>query len=189
MGRFRQKGAEISNAFRNALGWPTTSHKLSNLPGNPGGIRILPMNPEEVQFLTPDEPHDNEFWKAKNVALLRGGPPPHHKPHHRLHRGGDRPFLARLHFSLMNLGIWEGRVVAFVLGCGLGVLLRMFWVLAIVVYRIVKRRSPEEDEAEYTHIVMFEDVDPIPAPPAYLVDEKVPVEEDIKPADAAPEAK
>ena len=48
-------------------------------------------------------------------------PPGHigHGPHHRHHhRPQHRPlnFFDRLHFSLMNLGPWEGRAVAFVLG-------------------------------------------------------------------------
>jgi hypothetical protein len=35
----------------------------------------------------------------------------------------------------MALGPWEGRAVAFVLGCGLGVLLRMIWIMGVIAYR------------------------------------------------------
>jgi hypothetical protein len=64
-----------------------------------------------------------------------------------------------MHRAIMTLGPWEGRAVAFVLGerafalsavlvltlenlgCGIGVLIRMLWVLAVVSYRIIKGES------------------------------------------------
>ena len=190
MGRFRQKSIEISNAFRKALGMPLIED--FHRPTPKAGFNILPINPDKVQFLTPTEPKA-EFWIAGPHAPADGphADGPHHGAHHRgphharpfrpHHRGS---FIARLHFSLMNLGLWEGRAVAFVLGCGIGVLLRMFWVLAIIAYRVVKRRSSDEDD-EYTHIVMFEEVEEAPAaPPSYPVDEKLPILEETKPAES-----
>jgi len=82
--------------------------------------------------------------------------------------------MTRLHSSIMNLGTWEGRAVAFVLGCGIGVLLRMFWVLAIVTYRAVK--GQREEEHEYSPVVIIEEFKDSAAPlPAYTypADEKV----------------
>lgn len=114
--------------------------------------------------------------------------------------------MSRLQYSLINLGLWEGRAVAFVIGlfnflpqkaathstykffigCGIGVLLRMFWVLAIVGYRSL-RSSRNGDE--YLSISTMEEYDsddetvaPIPSakvePPkyVYIVDEKVATE-------------
>jgi len=91
-------------------------------------------------------------------------------------------FLSRLHHSLMNLGHWEGRAVAFVIGCGIGVLIRMFWVLAIVSYRAC--RGHRDDT--YATIAVMEEYDSddetvIFVPPAkadppnytYPVDEKI----------------
>jgi len=190
MGSFRQKSIEISNAFRKALGMPLIENPHMP-PLSPGFVSILPINPKGVQHLVPDEPTP-EFWIA---GPHTGGDGPHHGgPHHGGHHRGPhhaRPFrghhrgrfIARLHFSLMTLGLWEGRAVAFVLGCGIGVLLRMFWVLAIIAYRVVKRRSPDEDD-EYTHIVMFEEAEEAPAPPSYPVDEKLPIKEETKPVES-----
>jgi len=83
----------------------------------------------------------------------------HHHGAHRVskeaHYGG--PFLRRVHRALMMLGPWEGRIVAFVLGCGIGVLLRMFWVMALLLVRGT-RGNPEHEE---TILVCAEEVVPI----------------------------
>jgi len=114
--------------------------------------------------------------------------PEHHRhhhpqaPHHHGHRGNKHhrckgSFVNRIHRSLRNLGRWEGRAVAFVLGCGIGVLLRMFFVLGLVMYRAV--RGQPEEQHEYSQITIIEEVVDTPksAPPSYSypVDEKVPI--------------
>jgi len=78
--------------------------------------------------------------------------------HHGIHKDCSRqgPFLHRVHRALLSLGPWEGRMVAFVLGCGLGVLLRMFWVLAVLLTRSVHR----DPEHEGTILVYAEEVAP-----------------------------
>jgi len=85
--------------------------------------------------------------------------------------------MRRIHRALMSLGPWEGRAVAFVLGCGIGVLLRMFWVMTVVMYRAIKGRN---GEAEYTlvceHYTQAETI--LVAPPSYVyLDEKEAPEE------------
>ena len=85
----------------------------------------------------------------------------------------------------MNLGRWEGRAVAFVIGCGIGVLLRMFWVLAVVSFRTV--RGPRAGYVPVSTSIMEESDDEMvvsaKSPKAdlpkylYLVDEKIVVEE------------
>jgi len=67
----------------------------------------------------------------------------HIHAHHRLR---DEPFITRLTHSLLALGKWEGRAVAFVIGCGLGVLLRMVWVMAVLVVRGF--RGPKEKQVQ-----------------------------------------
>lgn len=86
---------------------------------------------------------------------------------HHIHKGGppQGPFLHRVHRALISLGPWEGRTVAFVLGCGIGVLLRMFWVLAMLLVRGV-RSNPEREEE--TMFVYTEEV----APPYREIEEK-----------------
>ncbi|KAH9028885.1 hypothetical protein EDB85DRAFT_1969003 [Lactarius pseudohatsudake] len=78
------------------------------------------------------------------------------------------PFVHRVHRALMTLGPWEGRIVAFVLGCGIGVLVRMFWVLSVLLVRAL-RSSPVPDTEETTIFVYAaEEV----APPYEVTDEK-----------------
>ncbi|KAJ3506013.1 hypothetical protein NLJ89_g7108 [Agrocybe chaxingu] len=137
----------------------------------------------------------NGWVSVTRVGPAEPHPPPPHHHHHDHRRPGphgfrfERPsFMARLHFSLMNLGPWEGRAVAFVLGCGIGVLLRMFWVLALVTYRAVKSRR--QDEHEYTQVAVIETfVEPIALPPTYVypADEKAALEPE--PTKAAEESK
>ncbi|KAJ8487074.1 hypothetical protein ONZ45_g14452 [Pleurotus djamor] len=173
--RFRQKAVSVSNAFRKALGLPL-------IENNPNLHRISPVHNGQ---------HDNPYNLPADV--LRGATVhaiamdnndgaviPHHR-HHGFHqRIKESSYLTRLHYALTILGPWEGRAVAFVLGCGIGVLLRMFWVLAILSYRSM--RGPKEED-EYTHIVEFVEAEEIfVAPPNYtLADEKAPItEEDSK---------
>jgi len=66
-------------------------------------------------------------------------------------------FVTRLHVALMTLGPWEGRAVAFVLGCGIGVLLRMIWVLSVITYRSIKGESEDDNldrQTEATYILL-----------------------------------
>ncbi|KAG5643312.1 hypothetical protein DXG03_001196 [Asterophora parasitica] len=174
--RMRQKAIEISNAFRQALGWP-------QIEAGPTELKpIVPAHAPE-----PGRVHILPFVGTPNTFVEEGKVPSpylaHPRPHHG-HHGHSRftqrlrnaPFVERLHVALMALGPWEGRAVAFVLGCGIGVLLRMLWVLAVVSYRFVK--GPREDEQNrYTEILVVEEYDDAeevaPAPPTYtFVDEK-----------------
>jgi len=86
----------------------------------------------------------------------------------------------------MNLGRWEGRAVAFVIGCGIGVLIRMFWVLAIVSYRVCRGYRDdgyvtvtvmEEYDSDYETVISAPS--PKTGPPRYIypVDEKIAIEE------------
>jgi hypothetical protein len=79
----------------------------------------------------------------------------------------------------MALGPWEGRAVAFVLGCGIGVLLRMFWVIAIISYRLI--RGPREEDEYPEEVIFIADSQELILPPPQYTDEKLlPV--DVKPA-------
>ena len=68
--------------------------------------------------------------------------------------------------------------MAFVLGCGIGVLLRMFFVLSVVLYRSL-RGSNEEPEYEEVMVFEVEENESRRAPPPYVypVDQKEAVEE------------
>jgi len=100
-----------------------------------------------------------------------------HRPHHHFGMGRHRsPFMHRLHFALASLGPWEGRAVAFVLGCGIGVLMRMIWVLAVVIVRTVRPGSQNtESDAVFDADLDAEEF--TVSPPQYS-DAKVPVVEE-----------
>lgn len=179
--RFRQKAVEVSNIFREALGLPII--KTDGHPGfGEGRVRILPFIGSPNTFAP---------VHGKNVegAVINFAPPHDRHPHrghahgsHRHHRGhhhlGKGSFINRIHYSIMNLGRWEGRAVAFVLGCGIGVLLRMIFVLAVVMYRAVKGQHGEEQH-EYSQITIIEEFVDTPnfSPPSYLDEKVIPVEE------------
>ncbi|KAG1889056.1 uncharacterized protein F5891DRAFT_1215816, partial [Suillus fuscotomentosus] len=78
--------------------------------------------------------------------------------------------LGRVHCTIMALGLWDsGRAVAFVLGCGIGVLLRMFWVMSVLVYRTVRGERSEKISHGY---IMFEhDAETHFVPPPEYTDE------------------
>jgi hypothetical protein len=201
MSQFRQtfhdKALDISNAFRHALGMPLIE------PGKPEDkmYKIMPFIGTPPTFVEVEGMKNGQLeGKTRGGDTIRilpaGGamPPPqfdghhhhhhgHHGGHHHLahgqhHRDGHN-FLERLETALLALGPWEGRAVAFVLGCGLGVLLRMLWVLAVVAYRNIK--GEREEEPEYSQITVIEEYDEEPQevlfpPPNYTFsNEKLPV--------------
>ncbi|KAL0957058.1 hypothetical protein HGRIS_003156 [Hohenbuehelia grisea] len=158
------KAIGLSNTFRKILGLPLIEDNPSGSNVHGGMVRILPfvgtpnvMVNTNTEISTPPVIRPLHFLKQKNASFMR-----------------------RLHFALMALGPWEGRAVAFVLGCGIGVLLRMIWVLVVISYRSV--RGETEDPTEYQHVV-YEYVDDAEeifvAPPSYvLADEKHPIEDE-----------
>jgi len=176
--RLRQKASSFSEAFKIALGFGK-----SNKPE------------ADVKHFTPvpfiGTPHIVEGTKGKDGEYMRIFNEParqrHGHHHHRLHQSGRHSFLMRVHFALMSLGPWEGRAVAFVLGCGIGVLLRMFWVMMVVSYRMIKgQRSPsEQEEHEYT-VIDLDAEEIFVAPPQYTFPiEKVEIAEPVAvPAEA-----
>jgi hypothetical protein len=162
--RFRYKAISISNAFKKAFGIPLVeasqkSDASTTTTVVEGTVHILPFIGTPPTFVK------------------------EHHHHHGKHLGGGRhhfedgSFLRRVHFALMALGPWEGRAVAFVLGCGIGVLLRMLFVMTVISYRMIK--GNREDRNEYTHIICehYADAEEIfVAPPNYVVtDEKAPI--------------
>jgi hypothetical protein len=54
-------------------------------------------------------------------------------------------FIERLNHSISMLSPWEARAVAFVLGCGLGSLIRMLVVMVILTFRGMKSRREREE--------------------------------------------
>ena len=195
--RFNQKAVEISNLFRQALGLP-----LIKPAHDDGKVRALPFIGTHTIHVDGKEMEGGAKLGLFDAPTDHPHPHPHphghhphgsHRGHHRHGRKGS--FINRIHHSLMNLGRWEGRAVAFVLGetapfffaidchaylfdpgCGIGVLLRMAFVLALVMYRAVKGQRGE-DQHEYSQITIIEEIVDTPksSPPSYPVDEKVPI--------------
>ncbi|RDB16834.1 hypothetical protein Hypma_002353 [Hypsizygus marmoreus] len=180
--RLRQKAIEISNTFRQALGLPlietgSASASVSSRPSHDEHtVHILPFVGTPPTFVETKKEDGKLTEPPRYVAHA------HPHPHHIVHNGGRltkhlerAPFLKRIHFALMALGPWEGRAVAFVLGCGIGVLLRMFWVLAVISYRLIKG-TKEDDSNKYTEIMIVEEYDEpeevFAAPPYTFADEK-----------------
>ena len=110
--KMKIKAIRIGNCFRKALGWPLIEIKHHHHHGHPPHI---PMDGKGMK--------GEEAGRVVNilpfpaVTSASGGELSHiegdHK-HRHFHTHGS--FLSRLHHSLMNLGRWEGRAVAFVIG-------------------------------------------------------------------------
>jgi len=151
----REKAAAMSDALKQAFGFP--------IDPAPPRLPVVGQNDEAPTPPTPPEhPH------------------PHHPKHkHKRHR--CKSFFRRLHRALIVLKPWEGRVMAFIIGCGIGVLVRMVWVMTVVTYRMIKGRR---EEPEYFEIVY--DAEDVVIPPPLYISEKIDHAVDIKttPADA-----
>jgi hypothetical protein len=138
-------------------------HSVSvNMPVPEGGAARIQI--------TTTGPASHKFNPVPIFAPVRGGPGPNWDgvpvPYHRQEERFDGPFLHRAHRALMALGPWEGRIVAFVLGCGIGVLVRMFFVLTVLLVRAIRGNPVPEDET--TIFVYAEEI----APPYEVIDEK-----------------
>ncbi|KAF8634284.1 hypothetical protein AX17_004239 [Amanita inopinata Kibby_2008] len=192
MRKMRDKAIGISNVFRQAFGLPlietTSRNRHDNNHASEGVYRILPFVGTEPSFI--EVKGQSEQGGIEGVTrggdpiriLPFDGQPPiddasvrHHKHHkyHGLKLYKHSSFLKRLNAALMSLGPWEGRAIAFVLGCGIGVLLRMLWVLCVVTFRALKGNK---EEVEYTVIDEYigDDAETIIVPPPTYtyVDEK-----------------
>jgi len=193
----KYKGMSLSNAFRQAMGLPLIEKNISPNQADKmvhgGLIRLMPnhaVGDEEHQSgrvgqwhrigddekkVHQEHEHDGQLGRHgrhHGHAHAHG----HHGPHAHMN------FFHRITIALASLGPWEGRAVAFVIGCGLGVLMRMLFVLAIVAVRAVKGRNADDEEVEYREIILVTDATEIvAAPPQYkYVDEKRPAEKEEK---------
>jgi hypothetical protein len=116
-GGMKSKAIEISNALRNALGLP-----LIKEGANPTHFDNMVIAPGAPVL---------KIWASSPPLMVPHVDPNQHmaagpilsKPamHHWRHQSGvaREPFLKRVHIALMELGPWEGRAVAFVLGASL----------------------------------------------------------------------
>lgn len=190
----KAKALRMSNAFRHALGLPLIEmgdHDAfkGEVPSNPGPItgeaRILPMPfigaPISLDIPASSSEKENsgdvkELLSDGSVVRIyrHHEAESHHHHHHGMKHKKAGSFFSRVHRAIMALSLWEGRAVAFVLGCGIGVLLRMFWVMSVLAYRTV--RGDRADEAG--GYIMFEhDAENNFVPPPEYTDEKVKVAE------------
>ncbi|KAI0355798.1 hypothetical protein OH77DRAFT_1520863 [Trametes cingulata] len=196
----REKALAASNRFRAIFGLAPIEHDrdtypLFPVPGSHGGvIQVLPIRPHS--YPPGNDPHGPVMSVADGAkpvplpavmpfvgtpvrpALVEGeeGWAGRHAYLHRMQRMHRHhgSFLRRVHHALMALGPWEGRAVAFVLGCGIGVLLRMMWVMVLVTVRAIRGGSANGDERDGYDVVFDTDADAEAAellvpPPQYTV--------------------
>jgi len=163
--KFKQQAIEMSNAFRQVLGLPLIETDNRR-------ILIKPtMQLDPLPFVEGEKGRLAQLWVPPaelEAEIVPSGLPPSRHWRHNNHIERE-PFLRRIHFALMALGPWEGRAVAFVLGCGIGVLLRMVWVVMLLTFRSKTTKPDEEEELQADAEEIFV------APPQYFADEKTPV--------------
>jgi len=161
-GGIRAKMERIGSKWRQFFGMPQilygTTKSRTAIPV--GEYRILPVVEPSMAHRQGDVVMTMDVPVGVGVAVR-----------HSLHYAGryrHDSFLARLHRALNQLGPWEGRAMAFVIGCGLGVLLRMFFVLAVVLIR--SHRSTSSESSAGPIRLSSDDA----APPQYLDEKEVP---------------
>lgn len=152
---------DLANRFRKLFGFEIIDHP--NVLSVDGVVAMpdTPVPGDETVNIMPFPPIPDENVNAQPI---------HRHSHHHHHRLQKASFIERLSHALMLLGPWEGRAVAFVLGCGIGVVLRMIYVLTVVSYRVFRGPVPpgEDDVDDEETTVLL-----IAAPPEYIKDEKV----------------
>jgi len=190
-GLFRQKAVDLSNTLRAALGMPLIETKITFHNTAPGKKHDGVHKHHHHHHEHPDD--EMKMAHAEEGRVHHQHTHHHHKEHdevktceeqphqkHHLHGKGNgtchgsrhrqASFFRRLHFALVSLGPWEGRALAFVIGCGIGVLLRMLFVLTVIASRALRG---DREEVEYVPVPHQEDAEEIfVAPPVYIVDEK-----------------
>jgi len=182
----KAKALRMSNAFRHALGLPPIDmgdHVTfkGEVPSNgapmTGEVRILPMPFIGAPIASPANP--SKHSDVNSIRILPVGEPQrhHHHHHHGMKHKQAGTFGRRIHRAIMALSPWEGRAVAFVLGCGIGVLLRMFWVMSVLAYRTIKGDRNEDDTLDHGYIMFEHDAESMFVPPPEYTDEKVKVAE------------
>ncbi|KAJ7765074.1 hypothetical protein DFH07DRAFT_1059008 [Mycena maculata] len=167
-GRWRQKATSFSNAFKIALGFSVSDKKEVHVHhANHGWKHVQPLPFIGTPNANGVEAIEGEMQGGEKLRIMPMSAHPHLHGIHHHSKSGKHSFLMRVHFALMSLGPWEGRAVAFVLGCGIGVLLRMIWVMAVISYRVVRGQRPaSEEEHEYT-VVDLDAEEIFVAPPQY----------------------
>jgi len=164
-----EKSAALAQMFRESFGFksnPKETLKILPFIGTP--VELPHSAPNIIQLKRPF-PILNLTEGGGTSEVQEGRGRYHHDYMHKMSRFHRGNFLRRINHALVSLGTWEGRIVAFVLGCGIGVLLRMVWVLGVVLFRSFKG-TREVDEADhetiyYEGVVLFDET--LEQPPQY----------------------
>jgi len=138
--RWRKQVAKFMNKIKTSLGSELTAGHSITEPHFPMIVEVF-QNAREGD-------HNDGHSDSQKHHHYHHHHPSHRHGHHRLRHPG---FGHRLVRALTELGKWEGRGVAFVIGCGLGVLLRMIWILLVLVTRYF--RPIREDQARFEHAI------------------------------------
>jgi hypothetical protein len=135
----------------------STVHTEKIVPGT-----IVPTRMPCHSSARPPTASVNEF----HIIPVMRRPPMHSGGTVTFQRMRPKSFSERVQRALYALSPWEGRALAFVVGCGLGVLLRMIYVFIVLGIRMwrSKRKNAdgfielptEEDGDEIVGVVLFD---------------------------------
>jgi len=153
---WKARCGRLSNWVREKMGLPVV-RELS--PCHPGILQLPPLGAPKYA--------SHNVIPANDVTMTTSG--------HRFRRPGmwaarhrRKDFSGRLQRALYSLSPWEGRALAFVVGCGLGVLVRMLVVFIILGTRALRSRSqsielPEDEREQVVEGVILFDAGSIKA--------------------------
>lgn len=122
-----------------------------------GGMRAKTMQIGNklrvILGLPPIEAHSHGMSKIHITEST--SQPTRHRHYHAHQHMYKQPFTFRLSHALATLGPWEGRAVSFVLGCGLGAILRMLFVFSVLIVRSMRCQRRQQPVALEEDTVIF----------------------------------
>jgi len=146
--RLKTKWLELSNSFRQLIGLPPIEFHPHHYHHHSHSHHAASPAEGEVKWTWASTEAFSDNGELTHPPLHHPGPHHRHpKGHHHGHRHHWRHgnFLTRLYQSLSMLKPHEAPIVAFVLGAGIGALLRMFFVFGILFVRAMRAKKAERE--------------------------------------------
>lgn len=130
--KINDNAISLANAILGTFGSKSIPHvsQINNPPYDPANTR--PLQPGEVRIQ----------WKMSELHNT-----PRYTPGH----------ASSLVQAISSLGKWEARAVAFVLGCGLGAIMRMIFMLCLISLRTITPYQPRSNETQEAEVGLLDE--------------------------------
>ncbi|CAE7225717.1 unnamed protein product [Rhizoctonia solani] len=120
-----------------------------------GGMRVKAMRIGNRLRVILGLPPIHSHHGINNTQIEATSRPAHYHHYHTYQRVHRQSFVYRFVHALSTLSPWEGRAVSFVLGCGLGAILRMLFVFGVLIVRSIRCQRQQQPIALEEDTVLF----------------------------------